>query len=424
MNNNDKEKDNFEILRLISKEPNISQRKLSRNLGFSLGKLNYCIKELQKKNLIKIKNIKNENNKVNFSYILTSSGISKKKELTTNFMKKKIKEYDELVKEEEKNLKNKTNTKFIGIGHNSNPINEIIEENKTRTKPLFKTIEVNIKRRTVIVDDILSTHKGKPIPSWIELSIIDVCNRTCSFCPKSDPKIAPDTYQKMQMNLISKLTQELKEINYKGSVVLCGYGEPMLHKDINLICKKLAEASFVEVVTNGDTLKPKKIKELYSNNVNKLLISMYDGEHQIKKFKEMVEEADVPSDFVILRDRWYNSKKDYGLKLTNRTGTIKIGDQEKVGKYKKCFYPSYQFLIDWNGDIFLCPQDWQRRVAMGNMMQEHIFEIWTNKIMDKYRKNLIYGKRINSPCTLCNAEGTVLGKNHANAWANIYSSKL
>ena len=84
------------------------------------------------------------------------------------------------------------------------------------------------------------------------MSIIDACNRDCSFCPKSDPKIAPNSYQRMNMVLIDKICKELKEIHYKGSVVLCGYGEPMLHKDINLICKKLSEVSFVEVVTNGD----------------------------------------------------------------------------------------------------------------------------------------------------------------------------
>ena len=139
---------------------------------------------------------------------------------------KKIEEYDELIKDEKINVSkkniSKTNKINFGIGHNSVKEKELVTENKTRTKPLFKTIAVNLKRRTVIVDDILTTHKGMPIPSWIELSIIDVCNRSCSFCPKSDPKIAPDTYQKMQMNLINKLTDELKEINYKGSVVLCG----------------------------------------------------------------------------------------------------------------------------------------------------------------------------------------------------------
>jgi EPS-associated MarR family transcriptional regulator len=424
--NDKKNKDSFDILRFISKKPDISQRRLSEILGFSLGKLNYCINELKKKGLIKIQNFKNSKKKINYLYILTPRGISKKKELTLNFMKSKIYEYDELMKEEKITIEeNKILRKEIQkskIGHNSDPFYEI-NENKERTKPLFKTIEVNIKRRTVIVDDILTTFKDKPIPSWIELSIIDVCNRSCSFCPKSDPKIAPDTYQRMQMNLINKLTEELKEIGYKGSVVLCGYGEPMLHKEINIICKKLSEVSFVEIVTNGDTLNPKKIRELYANNVNKLLISMYDGEHQIAKFKKMTEIAGVPDDFVILRDRWYDAKKDYGLKLTNRTGTINIGTQEEIGKYKKCFYPSYQFLIDWNGDIFLCPQDWQRRVAMGNMMQEHIFDIWTNNIMSKFRKNLIEGKRINSPCTQCNAEGTILGKNHARAWANSYSNQ-
>ena len=104
----------------------------------------------------------------------------------------------------------------------------------------------------------------------------------------------------MQMNLINKLANELKEIKYEGSVVLCGYGEPMLHKDINLICKKLSEVSFVEVVTNGDTLSPKKIKELYQNNVNKLLVSMYDGNYQIEKLNKMVEESGV--------QRFYNTQ--------------------------------------------------------------------------------------------------------------------
>ena len=404
-------KDEFEILKNISKDSEISQRKLSEILGFSLGKLNYCIKEVEKKGLIKLKNSKNKN-KNQYLYFLTPVGAASQKEYAFQFVSENLEEYDKVLKENNLNKR---------IGHNSFFYNEVIEVNVKRTKPLFKTIALNIKRRTVIVDDILSTYNGSPIPSWIELSIIDVCNRSCSFCPKSDPKIAPDTHQRMQMSLIHKLTEELKEIKYKGSVTLCGYGEPMLHKDINLICKKLSEAAFVEVVTNGDPLNPKKINELYINNVNKLLISMYDGKHQIIKFKKMIKDSGVPDDFVILRDRWYDAKKDYGLKLTNRTGTIDIGNQEKVGKYKKCFYPSYQFLVDWNGDIFLCPQDWQRRIAMGNMMQEKFFDIWTNKIMTKYRKDLLNGKRVNNPCTTCNAEGTILGKNHAQEWSKIYN---
>ena len=50
------------------------------------------------------------------------------------------------------------------------------------------------------------------------------------YWSKSDPSVTPDTYQKMNMKLITKLTKELKAMKYKGSVVLCGYGEPMSTK--------------------------------------------------------------------------------------------------------------------------------------------------------------------------------------------------
>ena len=288
-----------------------------------------------------------------------------------------------------------------------------------RTKKVNKQIKVNIKRRTVIVDDQLVYHKGVPIPSWIELSLIDVCNRSCVFCPKSDPKVAPNTYQKMNMVLINKLTRDLKKIKYKGSVVLCGYGEPMLHKEIYKISKKLAEVAFVEIVTNGATLTKDVINKLYHSNVNKLLLSLYDGPFQKKKFKKMEKEAKVPSGFIIQRDRWYDEKKDYGLKLTNRTGLINVGKQDDVKNFTYCYYPSYSVLIDWNGDVFLCSQDWQRRRTMGNIMLENFFDIWTGKTISKYRKNLLLGKRCNSPCSECNAEGTVLGYKHAQAWRDI-----
>ena len=224
----------------------------------------------------------------------------------------------------------------------------------------------------------------------------------------------------MTMSLIDKLVKELKEMNYNGSVVLCGYGEPMIHKDVYEISKKIAEVAFVEIVTNGDTLTKSKIKKLYNSNVNKVLISLYDGPEQVEKFKKMSDEAQVPSDFVILRHRWHGAEQDFGLKLTNRAGTIKVGQQYDVKQFSHCFYPSYSILIDWNGDVFLCPQDWQRRRAMGNIMLESIFEIWVGKILSKYRKNLLEGKRCDSPCSECNAEGTILGKNHAEKWKSIY----
>ncbi len=96
--------DHFNVLRKIQKKPKSSQRELASDLGFSLGKLNYCLKALQEKGLIKIQNFKNQKNKVGYiQYILTSKGLALRTKLTINFMKRKMNEYDELKKELENN---------------------------------------------------------------------------------------------------------------------------------------------------------------------------------------------------------------------------------------------------------------------------------------------------------------------------------
>tara|TARA_B100000780_G_C21092687_1_gene440454 strand:- start:1183 stop:1482 length:300 start_codon:yes stop_codon:yes gene_type:complete len=91
--------DHFNVLRKIKKSPDSSQRELAVELGFSLGKLNYCLKALQIKGLVKIENFKNNPNKVNYMYALTPKGIAKKTKLTISFMKRKMEEYDELKNE-------------------------------------------------------------------------------------------------------------------------------------------------------------------------------------------------------------------------------------------------------------------------------------------------------------------------------------
>ena len=91
--------DELNVLRKLQIYPKDSQRKLANRLGFSLGKLNYCIDALKNKGLIKVKNFSQNKNKIGYVYLLTPKGISEKTKLTINFMKLKMKEYDELEKE-------------------------------------------------------------------------------------------------------------------------------------------------------------------------------------------------------------------------------------------------------------------------------------------------------------------------------------
>ena len=96
--------DYFDVMRKIDNNQKITQRELAKELGFSLGKLNYCLKSLKEKGLVKIGNFKKNPNKLNYFYILTAKGISEKMKLTINFMKRKMAEYDQL-KNELKELK-------------------------------------------------------------------------------------------------------------------------------------------------------------------------------------------------------------------------------------------------------------------------------------------------------------------------------
>ena len=99
MNKRTDNQDHFNVMREIQKESKTSQRDLAGQLGFSLGKLNYCLKALQQKGLVKINNFQKNTNKLNYIYILTPKGIAEKTKLTINFMARKMEEYEELKEE-------------------------------------------------------------------------------------------------------------------------------------------------------------------------------------------------------------------------------------------------------------------------------------------------------------------------------------
>ena len=94
--------DELNLLRKLNLNPENSQRELADKLGFSLGKLNYCLAALKGKGLVKVQNFSRNKNKLGYAYLLTPKGISEKTKLTINFMKLKMKEYDELAQELER----------------------------------------------------------------------------------------------------------------------------------------------------------------------------------------------------------------------------------------------------------------------------------------------------------------------------------
>ena len=86
----------LKVLRLLQDNPQLNQREMADALGVSLGKTNYCLKALVDKGYVKMQNFMSSHNKLAYSYLLTPSGISEKAYLTTQFLKRKVEEYESL----------------------------------------------------------------------------------------------------------------------------------------------------------------------------------------------------------------------------------------------------------------------------------------------------------------------------------------
>ena len=87
---------NYRVMRLLHNNPDMTQRELAEELGVSVGGLNYCLKALISKGLIKMQNFRNAKNKFGYVYILTPKGFTEKAALTHRFLKRKIEEYETL----------------------------------------------------------------------------------------------------------------------------------------------------------------------------------------------------------------------------------------------------------------------------------------------------------------------------------------
>ena len=99
INNSEEE---LEILRKIEENPNLTQRQIADHLGLSLGKINYLIKALLEKGVVKVDNFKRSDNKLGYLYLLTPEGVERKRKLTLLFIQRKSEEFDKLKQEMER----------------------------------------------------------------------------------------------------------------------------------------------------------------------------------------------------------------------------------------------------------------------------------------------------------------------------------
>lgn len=262
--------------------------------------------------------------------------------------------------------------------------------------------------------DILSTLRT------VEINPIEICNRSCSFCPRSDNTIYPNRKFKIEKNVIEKIANDLKSFNYSGRIGFVGFGEPMLLKELNeyiTIIKTVVDtAQWIEVNTNGDYLTRETARDLVKAGCTHITVSMYDKDDSIR-FEEIVRDLPVK---LTLRHQ-YDSTLSYNINIVNRIDLSKK-DSQILNIDKTCFLPFYKLFIDYNGDVLVCNNDWGRNSNLGNVLNQSVSDIWLSKQYNEYRKKLMIGHRYNcSPCNRCNIKGNTYGDQSVEIFRKTFS---
>jgi radical SAM protein with 4Fe4S-binding SPASM domain len=290
----------------------------------------------------------------------------------------------------------------------------------------------NIPRKEKIVKNKIQFIKGTntPLMSVVEISNSGLCNRKCSFCPRSDPNY-PDINEFISQKLHSKIFKELSDLNYEGMIIYSGYVEPLLDKKIYSSIKEAREYlpnAQIEIITNGDVLNLERLKKLFESGLSTLLISVYDGPKEEKIFYKLCKDANLKDHQFVIRNRYQNEKENFGLNISNRSGGLKNAEhvieplQEPLNL--RCNYPAYTFFIDYNGDVQMCSHDWGKKYVIGNLKESKILDIWLNKKYQFARKKLLNSNRNFSPCSKCDVSGELIGSEHAKNWLKRISEKL
>jgi radical SAM protein with 4Fe4S-binding SPASM domain len=232
-------------------------------------------------------------------------------------------------------------------------------------------------------------------PKTIEINLVDVCNRSCSFCPRGASK--PNTKKRLSIEDSKILGERLKV--YKNDITICGMGEPLLHKHFKeVLSNALPKDSNNILITNGDYLTPEKSKDIKELKINNIRISLYDEDNS-DYFNSFL------SDFSVQYKHYYNKEP-----LVNRVEIYESPLDKNISR--PCYLPFYKMFINYDLKVYLCANDWSHSACMGDLRTQSLEEVWLSEEFYNYRKELAEGQRSKFPCSSCTVDGTLHGKQY------------
>ncbi len=228
---------------------------------------------------------------------------------------------------------------------------------------------------------------SRKFPLAVEIEINSDCNLSCSYCPNS--KAERIEKGQMDKNLFVAILDQLASFNYDGRISYHFYNEPTLSPNldefIRLTKQKLPKA-WIDLFSNATNLNKERIENLSELGIDKFTLTKH-ARSQTPGMDQALENLQS-----------HDSKKIYlthfrDLRLTNRAGSVPIKSKQKPPLSLPCFIPDCALVITVKGNVVPCYEDFFQKNVMGNVMEQHILEIWNSPKYQNFRDTLKAGKR-------------------------------
>lgn len=233
----------------------------------------------------------------------------------------------------------------------------------------------------------------------IIVETIGACDNACYFCRYGQKRWISKQrpIDKLTLESISKIIENLRRLDYVGRVSFHGISEPLLEERLPVILRmaKLAlPNAHHTLITNGNQLTQDVSNLLFDSGLDHLTVSAYTDETWTKANGIVAKSMNV-------KDRRPSAKYQW----SNRAGNI-----AQLRKHKKegdCKCPSTGLVVNARGDVILCSADLYGDVIMGSIHENSLEEIWFGDAFEKYRKQLSTGIRSGLKlCEGCDYDGS------------------
>ena len=244
-----------------------------------------------------------------------------------------------------------------------------------------------------------------PNPATIEIETYNRCNNDCPFCPVNRNNDNRKAHY-MDENLFYNIIDQLKYIDYSGSISLFSNNEPLLDKRIfkfvEYAKKNLPKATH-HIFTNGILLDREKLIAL-AKNLSRVTIDNYDDDFKLMPNIQKILDSGLPQD-IDCKIEIYMRKKHQKLNSRGSKAPNRI-NEDKYRAHSACILPFSQMIIRPNGTLAKCCNDPLDDMVLGDLNKQTIREAWCSKAYFELRKAMYYGDRTNiSGCDFCDIFG-------------------